>query len=270
VKRGYVFPVLLNGRECWALRETGCNHILFNQSLIDDSFQPLHRSVKLTALFGQEQTLQLFNVSLRSNHFGCDSEIWTPAAAVKGIFINVIMGNSIFDSPTSRDVICRPLTVSNDNFNSLHLLTPRDGRSETNLVSSSDTHQVLSRQLPVGLQDSNDCDLCAVTATMSGSAGGRRQVNDLSLQVNENSSSRADVVVKVNRTSEPRFSVNDWAKDQQTRQPTTRAMTNTDLQRQNTPLPTKTSKTVIGDSSSLLWRVNRLLMTTSVDWRELI
>jgi hypothetical protein len=82
-KRGFIFSVQLNGRECTALRDTGCNHILFNSSLINDSFQPLNREVCLTALFGQRVTLPLFNVSLQSKHFGSDEVVYIPAAAVE-------------------------------------------------------------------------------------------------------------------------------------------------------------------------------------------
>ena len=97
----------MNGRECKALRDTGCNHILFNSALIDESFTPLNRTVTFTGLFGQKQTLPLFSVSLKSVHFGCN-EVFTSAAAVNNLFIDVIVGNSLFDSREVIDFLCSP------------------------------------------------------------------------------------------------------------------------------------------------------------------
>ena len=112
-KRGFVFKVMLNGRECKALRDTGCNYILFNSALIDESCTPLNRSVTLTGLFGQKQTLPLFNISLKSRHFGCN-EVLTPAAAVNDLFIDVIIGNSLFDSREVIDFLCSPARRSRE------------------------------------------------------------------------------------------------------------------------------------------------------------
>jgi len=85
---------------------------VFNSSLINDSFQPLGQTITLIGLmFGQKQRLKLYNVCLKSSNFGCDEDIWTPAAAVDGLFMDVIVGNSIFDSPKLIDTICRPRDV---------------------------------------------------------------------------------------------------------------------------------------------------------------
>jgi hypothetical protein len=134
-KRGFIFSVQLNGRECTALRDTGCNHILFNSSLINDSFQPLNREVCLTALFGQRVTLPLFNVSLQSKHFGSDEVVYIPAAAVNDLPFDVVVGNCIFDLPAVRDLICKPLHL-NENDVSVKLPVSNLRNDQADLVPS--------------------------------------------------------------------------------------------------------------------------------------
>ena len=109
-KRGFMFSVLLNGLQCKALRDTGCNNILFNSALITDAFQPLNRNVCLTALFGQRVTLPLYDVCLQSEQFGSDEAVHIPAAAVDDLPFDVVIGNCIFDLPAVRDVIGKPVT----------------------------------------------------------------------------------------------------------------------------------------------------------------
>jgi hypothetical protein len=111
-KRGFLFSVLLNGLQCTALRDTGSNYILFNKSLINDSFQPLNREICLTALFGQQLTLPLFMVRLKSKQFGFDEVVCTPAAAVNDLPFDVIIGNRLFDLPAVCDVIGKPATLN--------------------------------------------------------------------------------------------------------------------------------------------------------------